>query len=115
MGNLTLDHAFYGPPEALTEGLYPRPAYVAETASGASDLAGSMAGALAASAMVVKQYGSAADAPKVTKYLAAAQRLYDAVCLLTAACWAGLPAVRATVRTLGFAEACSIDGELPLL
>ena len=81
VGNLTLDHAFYGPPEALNEVLMPRPAYVAETASGASDLAGSMAGALAASAMVVKQYGSAEDAPKVTKYLAAAQQLYEAVCL----------------------------------
>ena len=82
MGNLTLDHAFYGPPEVLTDANMPRPAYVAETAAGASDLAGSMAGALAASAMVVKQYGN--DATRVDSYLAAAAQLYEAVraCLL---------------------------------
>ena len=77
VGNLTLDHAFYGPPEALTATNMPRPAYVAETTAGASDLAGSVSGALAAAAMVVKQSGN--DPTRYNSYLAAAVNLYNAV------------------------------------
>ena len=77
MGNLTLDHAFWGPPEYMTAANMPRPAYVVESTTGASDLAGSMAAALAASAMAVSKYGSNATA--VDSYLAAAASLYNAV------------------------------------
>lgn len=51
VGNLTTDVAFWGPPEAMTEQHERRPVYVVNTASGASDLAGSMAGALAAASV----------------------------------------------------------------
>ena len=77
VGNMTLDAAFWGPPEQMTAATMPRPAYVVETSSGASDLAGSMAGALAASAMAVRQYGNNASAHDA--YLSAAVALYNAV------------------------------------
>ena len=77
VGNLTLDHDFWGPPEYMTAANMPRPAYVVETSSGASDLAGSMAGALAASSMAVRKFGS--DPSAADGYLTAAANLYNAV------------------------------------
>jgi len=53
VGNLTEDVHWWGRPEAMTAEANPRPAYFAYTAEGASDLAGQLAGALAASSLAI--------------------------------------------------------------
>lgn len=74
MGNLTTDVNYWGPPEAMTEARERRPVYAVNTAAGASDLAGSMAGALAAGSVVWRSLG--ADATYADGLLAGAKELY---------------------------------------
>lgn len=55
VGNWSLESQYWGVYEGLTEATMPRPGYNVTTAAGASDLAGSMAAAFAASALVFKE------------------------------------------------------------
>ncbi len=54
VGNLTQDSQYWGTPENMTASTFPRPAFNISSASGASDLAGQMAGAFASAAVVFK-------------------------------------------------------------
>ncbi|KAK9804363.1 hypothetical protein WJX72_009368 [[Myrmecia] bisecta] len=74
VGNLTTDSEFWGPPEAMNSTNMPRPAYNVSTANGASDLAGQMVAAFAATALVFKDSDSAYH----DKLMSAALELYGA-------------------------------------
>ena len=75
MGNWSLESDYWGTYEPLTAATMPRPGYNVSTADGASDLAGSMAAAFAASALVFKQSDPAYSAQLQT----AAVTLYTGV------------------------------------
>jgi hypothetical protein len=70
VGNLTEDVHWWGRPEAMTAEANPRPAYFAYTAEGASDLAGQLAGALAASSLAIGRCA----APRAQAWPRAARR-----------------------------------------
>ena len=75
VGNWSLESDYWGTYEPLTAATMPRPGYNVSTADGASDLAGSMAAAFAASALVFKQSDPAYSAQLQT----AAVTLYTGV------------------------------------
>lgn len=74
VGNLTQDIKFWGPPENMTAANMKRPAYVVRTADGASDLSGSMVGALASTALAWQKYGN--DSAYVDRLMKGATALY---------------------------------------
>ena len=75
VGNWSLESQYWGVYEGLTEATMPRPGYNVTTAAGASDLAGSMAAAFAASALVFKESDPAFAAELTT----AATEMYTQV------------------------------------
>lgn len=75
VGNWSLESQYWGTYEPLTAATMPRPAYNITTAVGASDLAGSMAAAFAASALVFQQ----SDPTFATQLTTAATDLYGTV------------------------------------
>ncbi|CAL8466081.1 g5617 [Coccomyxa elongata] len=74
VGNLTQDIKYWGPPENMTATNMKRPAYIVRTADGASDLAGSMVGALASTAIAWQKYGN--DSAYVDRLMKGAVALY---------------------------------------
>ncbi|DBA93998.1 hypothetical protein WJX77_002685 [Trebouxia sp. C0004] len=72
VGNWSLESQYWGTYEPLTAATMPRPAYNISTAVGASDLAGSMAAAFAASALVFQH----SDPTFATQLTTAATDLY---------------------------------------
>lgn len=74
MGNLTQDVRYWGPPENMTAATMKRPAYVIRSADGASDIAGSMVGALASTALAWQKYGN--DSAYVDRLMKGATTLY---------------------------------------
>ena len=79
VGNWSLESQYWGTYEPLTAQTMPRPGYNVSTADGAADLAGSMAAAFAASAVVFKQSDPAYSA----RLQDAAETLYTGVSRLT--------------------------------
>jgi hypothetical protein len=79
VGNWSLESQYWGTYEPLTATTMPRPAYNITTAVGASDLAGSMAAAFAASALVFQQ----SDPTFATQLTTAATDLYGTVSIRT--------------------------------
>lgn len=75
VGNWSLESEYWGIYEGLDATTMPRPAYNVSTANGASDLAGDMAAAFAASALVFQE----SDAAYAATLAAAAKTLYTAV------------------------------------
>jgi hypothetical protein len=73
VGDGSVDHAYWGPPELQSEKLYPRPAYFATPDNPASDQTASHAAALAIMAMLV----SDTDAAYSKRCLDTAEALYD--------------------------------------
>ena len=79
VGNWSLESEYWGIYEGLTAASMPRPAYNISTAAGASDIAGDMAAAFAASALVFQE----SDAAFAAELTTAATTLYTAVgCIL---------------------------------
>ncbi len=74
VGNLTQDIKYWGSPENMTASNMKRPAYIVRTADGASDLAGSMVGALASTAIAWQKYGN--DSAYVDRLMKGAVELY---------------------------------------
>lgn len=74
VGNLTQDIKYWGAPENMTATNMKRPAYIVRTADGASDLAGSMVGALASTAIAWQKYGN--DSAYVDRLMKGAVALY---------------------------------------
>ena len=75
VGNWSLESEYWGIYEGLDAASMPRPAYNVSTADGASDLAGDMAAAFAASALVFQE----SEPAYAATLAAAAKTLYTAV------------------------------------
>lgn len=78
VGNWSLESEYWGIYEGLDAASMPRPTYSVSTATGASDLAGDMAAAFAASALIFQQ----SDPTFAAKLTTAAETLYTGVSLL---------------------------------
>lgn len=77
VGNMTTDIDYWGAPESMTADNMPRPAYLVQTADGASDLAGSLVGAFVSSSLAIRQSNSSDATAYADRLLQTATGLYN--------------------------------------
>ena len=80
VGSLSEDILYWGAPESMTAANMPRPAYVVQTINKTSDLAASVAAALASGALALQQTSNGTDnTAYINDLIATAEGLYESV------------------------------------
>lgn len=112
---MTTDIDYWGAPESMTADNMPRPAYLVQTADGASDLAGSLVGAFVSSSLAIRQSNSSDATAYADRLLQTATGLYNEVRSLpdpvrsdpvrSSACWT-IACLLSFRHSGGSAQAC---------